>query len=153
VIGSPTKNLDHSNLEHLMKNQVLMRRILINFRHGEKRIHPISITSVWTKQYISASTRLSPSVPAIPDTAQKTTSRTLGSMSSDADYASFLDKANEDTGAPKATAQSQRKSTKAVNTDVPEVLRDVDEVLVTDSDEPFEPVSLKYSGDKLPRAS
>jgi len=74
-------------------------------------------------------------------------------MSSDADYENFLDKANQDTGSAQATSQSKSKSQiKAVDTDVPHNLQEVDEVLVSDADEPFEPLSLKYSGDKLPSA-
>ncbi|KAH7122245.1 hypothetical protein B0J11DRAFT_531013 [Dendryphion nanum] len=67
-------------------------------------------------------------------------------MASDQDYASFLDKANQDTGAS-ATAQSSKKfSTKSVNTAVPQGLEEVEEYYTSDADEPFEPVSLSYSG-------
>jgi hypothetical protein len=73
-------------------------------------------------------------------------------MSSDADYAAFLDKANQDTGSASTQSKSKSFSIKAVNTDVPKSLEEVDEYLMSDSDEPFEPVSLKYTGDKLPDA-
>jgi hypothetical protein len=75
-------------------------------------------------------------------------------MSSDADYEAFLDKANKDSGEAKATAQSKSKSvgTKAVNAAVPKGLEKVDEFFTSESDEPFEPVSLKYDGDKVPSA-
>jgi hypothetical protein len=41
---------------------------------------------------------------------------------------------------------------KSVNTTVPKSLEKVDEFFVSDSDEPFEPVSLKYDGEKIPSA-
>jgi hypothetical protein len=71
-------------------------------------------------------------------------------MASDEDYSSFLDKANQDTGAGKATTQSKKASTKAVDTAVPKSLEEVEEYYVSEADEPFEPVSLKWDGDSLP---
>jgi hypothetical protein len=66
-------------------------------------------------------------------------------MASDADYAAFLEKANQDTGSADATAQQSKKvGTKSVDTAVPEVLQRVEEYYVSDADEPFEPVSLKF---------
>jgi hypothetical protein len=72
-------------------------------------------------------------------------------MSSDADYASFLDKANQDTGAVEQQSSSNKKSygTKSVDTAVPKVLEQVEEYYVSDADEPFEPVSLKYDGSSI----
>jgi hypothetical protein len=69
-------------------------------------------------------------------------------MSSDADYAAFLEKANQDTGAAEAKDASQKKSygTESVNTAVPEVLEQVEEYYISDADEPFEPVALKFEG-------
>jgi hypothetical protein len=69
-------------------------------------------------------------------------------MSSDADYASFLDKANQDTGAAQQSSTSDKKSygTKSVDTAVPTALEKVEEYYVSDADEPFESVALKYSG-------
>ncbi|KAK7533766.1 uncharacterized protein J3D65DRAFT_646934 [Phyllosticta citribraziliensis] len=61
-------------------------------------------------------------------------------MASDQDYAAFLDKANQDAGASAATAGQSRIGTKAVDTDVPAALRQVDEYLISDADEPFEPL-------------
>jgi hypothetical protein len=71
-------------------------------------------------------------------------------MASDEDYSSFLDKANQDTGAGKATTQSKKASTKVVNTAVPKSLEEVEEYYVSEADEPFEPVSLKWDKDGLP---
>ena len=73
-------------------------------------------------------------------------------MGSDEDYEAFLNKANEDASG--ASTQSTKKSTsKSVNTSsVPAPLKKVDAFYTTDSDEPFEPVGLKYDGDKVPSA-
>lgn len=68
----------------------------------------------------------------------------IGKMASDEDYAAFLDKANQDTGG--ATTQSKQYGTKSVNTAVPKALEQVEEYYTSDADEPFEPVSLTYSG-------
>lgn len=75
-------------------------------------------------------------------------------MASDEDYMSFLDKANQDASDGEALAKKQNSSSKAMfkTTDegaqVPKVIRDAcqDAVYVTDADEPFEQVSLKWSG-------
>lgn len=71
-------------------------------------------------------------------------------MSSDADYEAFLNKANQDVSGASTQSKSKSIGIKAVDTEVPDVLEKVDEVFVSDADEPFEPVSLKYDGDSLP---
>ena len=73
-------------------------------------------------------------------------------MSDDA-YSSFLDKANQDTGASKASTQSKPASTKAVDTEVPATLEGVEQYYVSEADEPFEPVSLKWGGKNMPSES
>ena len=73
-------------------------------------------------------------------------------MSDDA-YSSFLDKANQDTGANKASTQSKSASTKAVDTEVPAMLQGVEQYYVSEADEPFEPVSLKWGGKNMPSES
>lgn len=73
-------------------------------------------------------------------------------MSDDA-YSSFLDQANQDTGASKASTKSKSAATKAVDTDVPVTLQKVDQYYTSESDEPFEPVSLKWSGKNMPSES
>ncbi|KAF2830057.1 hypothetical protein CC86DRAFT_367936 [Ophiobolus disseminans] len=76
---------------------------------------------------------------------------TARTMSSDADYASFLDKANQDTGAAQQQSTSSKKSygTKSVDTAVPKALEQVEEYYVSDADEPFEPVALKFGGESI----
>lgn len=73
-------------------------------------------------------------------------------MSDDA-YSSFLDQANQDTGASKASTQSKTASTKAVDTEVPATLQGVEQYYVSEADEPFEPVSLKWGGKNMPSES
>ena len=73
-------------------------------------------------------------------------------MSDDA-YSSFLDQANQDTGARKASTKSTSAVTKAVDTDVPATLQKVDQYYTSESDEPFEPVSLRWSGKNMPSES
>lgn len=77
-------------------------------------------------------------------------------MSSDADYAAFLDKANQDTDSPSASTKQQssgggRKKTIAttVNSEVPAPLQELEAYYISDADEPFEPVSLKWDGGAL----
>ncbi|EON64735.1 hypothetical protein W97_03968 [Coniosporium apollinis CBS 100218] len=71
-------------------------------------------------------------------------------MAADEDYASFLEKANQDTGSKRASTQSKTVRARAVDTEIPPSLLDVEEYYVSDADEPFEPVSLKWDGDGLP---
>ncbi|KAJ4209396.1 hypothetical protein NW767_001302 [Fusarium falciforme] len=70
-------------------------------------------------------------------------------MSNDDDYMAFLNKANQDTGAD-ATTQQKSSVFKAKDTDseVPKEIRNVckSAVYVSDADEPFEEVSLKWEG-------
>ncbi|KAF2017081.1 hypothetical protein BU24DRAFT_420108 [Aaosphaeria arxii CBS 175.79] len=92
------------------------------------------------------------SYPTTTTTTTTTSSRTLHTtptpaMSSDADYASFLDKANQSTNDGSASASSKKDvGTKSVNTAVPQPLQEVEEYFVSDADEPFEPVALKFDG-------
>lgn len=74
-------------------------------------------------------------------------------MASDEDYTAFLEKANQDTGASKLSSASGTAATKAVDTEVPEGLKKVEAYYVSDADEPFEPVSLKWKGKSLPSES
>lgn len=71
-------------------------------------------------------------------------------MSSDDAYSSFLDQANQDTGASKTSAHSSSATTKAVDTDVPAPLQKVELYYTSEADEPFEPVSLKWNGKNMP---
>lgn len=78
-------------------------------------------------------------------------------MSTDAEYEAFLEKANRDTrsgsaGKETAVTTSQAKSSNliTVNTIVPTALQNVQEFLISDSDEPFEPVSLRWTEKKMP---
>lgn len=71
-------------------------------------------------------------------------------MSSDADYAAFLDKANQDTApAEQQSSSKEGYGTKSVNTSVPKALESVEEYYVSDADEPFEPVALEFEGESV----
>lgn len=71
-------------------------------------------------------------------------------MASDEAYSAFLSQANQDTGATKVSSKSEAGSTKATDTDVPVPLQEVEQYYVSDADEPFEPVSLKWRGSQIP---
>lgn len=84
-------------------------------------------------------------------------------MASDKEYMSFLDKANQDLGEGHAAKKQQGaqggsktafKTTDA-NTQAPQVIKQAcaDAVYVTDADEPFDEVSLKWDGSGLPDES
>lgn len=71
-------------------------------------------------------------------------------MSSDDTYSSFLDQANQDTGASKVSSESNAATAKVTDTDVPMELRHVDQYYTSEADEPFEPVSLQWNGKNMP---
>lgn len=72
-------------------------------------------------------------------------------MSSDADYASFLNKANQDTSGASSNEvkTSGFANTKTTDTAVPKALKSVEAFYQSDSDEPFEPVALKFGKKEL----
>ena len=88
-----------------------------------------------------------------PKSHQTNNSTDSSNIMSDDAYSSFLDQANQDTGASKVSAKSKSAATKAVDTDVPTTLQKVDQYYTSESDEPFEPVSLKWSGKNMPSES
>lgn len=68
-------------------------------------------------------------------------------MSSDADYAAFLERANQnpDSQSSTGTEPGGYATTKAVDTSVPAPLRDLSDMFYTsEADEPFEAVAIKY---------
>lgn len=74
-------------------------------------------------------------------------------MASDDDYMAFLNKANKDPGAggqasTQSSAPAKFKATDS-GSNVPKAIKDVckKEVYVSDADEPFEEVSLKWDGE------
>lgn len=108
----------------------------------------------------SVTTRVLRTASAKPATTVTTTSTSTSTvkrtMSSDADYASFLDKANQDTsGSAQQTSAGNTTdggfaSTKAVNTSVPSHLKSLDDAFyMSETDEPFEPVALEFQEEKL----
>lgn len=76
-------------------------------------------------------------------------------MASDSDYMAFLDKANRqrDAGGNQASTESSEQSSRPIRTEsvesgakVPNVLKTVNAFYVSETDEPFEPVTLKWVG-------
>jgi hypothetical protein len=75
-------------------------------------------------------------------------------MSSDADYMAFLDKANaqRDAGQQAQTlstsANNIRTETVETGVSIPSSLKSIDAFYISETDEPFEPVVLKWDGAK-----
>jgi hypothetical protein len=78
----------------------------------------------------------------------------LDMMASDEDYASFLDKANQDPNEGVAEGKSGKIELKAMDSgvEVPKVLQDAtkDTWYTSDADEKFTPVVLNFKGKSLP---
>ena len=127
--------VDHASLRHITARvEVVGRRL--EFASSAQLADPQSLcnqTNLKARHTISAKCWL----------------RTM----SDGAYSSFLDQANQDTGASKPSTKSKSAATKAVDTDVPATLQELDQYYTSESDEPFEPVSLKWSGENMPSES
>lgn len=68
-------------------------------------------------------------------------------MASDDAYTSFLDKANEDvSGDSSKQGATIKTSTVHSSLSVPNALKSIDAYYVSETDEPFEPVALKWEG-------
>ena len=75
-------------------------------------------------------------------------------MSDDEGYSNFLDKANKQSNSSKnVSTASKPTSTKTVDTEVPVQLQKIDQYYTSEADEPFEPVSLKWTGKNMPSES
>ena len=74
-------------------------------------------------------------------------------MSSDEAYGSFLEQANQETGASKDSDTTNTVNTKSVDTEVPQQLQNIEQYYTSEVDEPFEPVSIKWNGSELPSES
>jgi hypothetical protein len=76
-------------------------------------------------------------------------------MSDDASYASFLDKANQDTGVsplnsgPKS-AQALNPRSAGTSSNIPSAIQNISTTYTSDTDSPFEPVSFEYESTELP---
>lgn len=68
-------------------------------------------------------------------------------MASDADYMSFLDKANQDVSGGEPQQGVIKTQTVHSSISVPEVLKSLELDYVSDADEPFEPVALEWDGE------
>ena len=68
-------------------------------------------------------------------------------MSTDEDYASFLEKANQDTSSSKPTTSSTNQAQiKTVDREVPPVLKSVKQDYISETEGEFKPIALKWSG-------
>ena len=98
---------------------------------------------------IATALRTTPPTCRTPNINSWTRPRLSRSMSSDADYAAFLDKANQGTAQTEQQSPSKSYGTKSVNTAVPKALEQVEEYYTSDADEPFEPVALTFDGSSV----
>ena len=133
---------------------------LLSMRHATSHLKPARCsiplqhrpprTSILSLARTRPSSPLQPKIP-LAALHQRTA---VAAMSSDDSYSSFLGQANQDTGASaKASSTSQSASTKAVDREVPSALEKVEQYYVSEADEPFEPVSLGWSGENMPSES
>ena len=68
-------------------------------------------------------------------------------MSTDESYASFLEKANQDTSSNKGTTSSANVAQiRTVDTEVPPALENVNEEYNSETERKFKPIALKWSG-------
>ncbi|KAJ5325817.1 uncharacterized protein N7506_008919 [Penicillium brevicompactum] len=87
-----------------------------------------------------------PTRSPLPTTC-RTFSTSTYTMASDDAYMSFLDKANADvSGDSSQQGSSVKTETVHSSVSVPKALQSVDVYYVSDTDEPFEPVALKWDG-------
>lgn len=94
--------------------------------------------------------------PAAQSNISSAATTTLATMSSDEAYASFLEKADQPTGATSSTSQSRAEDSQnlaAQSSDIPPALKSVDETFTSESDEPFVPFAIEYSGSALPNVA
>jgi hypothetical protein len=101
------------------------------------------------KSSVTFSTTIVTKVPKLVLFSSYTRDKKTYSTMSDEDYEAFLNKANKDVSGSKSQSTSASK-VQAVDTEIPASLKKVDKFYTSDADEPFEPVSLKYSGKSLP---
>ncbi|KAL2046800.1 hypothetical protein N7G274_000818 [Stereocaulon virgatum] len=148
------RRANNKPIRALLKHDESQRAFL---RHLAARVNLVNhqpFTLVATPTFFSTLCRKAPSLKRTPASISrprdpiKSFSQTR-IMSDDA-YSSFLDKANQDTGAGKPSTQSKSAATRAVDTEVPAALQKVEQYYVSEADEPFEPVSLKWDGTSMP---
>ncbi|KAJ5394515.1 uncharacterized protein N7487_012156 [Penicillium crustosum] len=132
-----TFRIEHSlpqyRLLHCLYHQTSPRTHILNTEHQTRlfpatsRPQPHTSSSLPTKSPFSTSTQI---------------------MSSDDAYMSFLDKANADVSgsAPQQGAGTVKTETVHSSLSVPKPLQSVDAYYISDTDEPFEPVALKWDG-------
>lgn len=141
IVGLPRGNL----AKHAKSNSASLRHITARVQVATHQLRLASSVQSTRIQFLCTRTQ--------PKSHQTNNSTDSTEIMSDDAYSSFLDQANQDTGASKVSAKSKTAATKAVDTDVPVTLQKVDQYYTSESDEPFEPVSLKWSGKNMPSES
>ena len=113
--------------------------------------NPADTFHVWRPTSHNSQARLFSSSQA--RSASQASRKLSQTMSSDDAYSSFLEQANQDTGASKSSASAKTATTKSVDTEVPAGLLSVEQYYTSEADEPFEPVSLQWDGQNMPSES
>lgn len=93
---------------------------------------------------------------SLPFSRKPNVTTTIPIMASDEAYTSFLEKANQPTGANTSTVKPNTQNQQDLTSqpsDIPDVLKSFDVTFTSESDEPFEPFAVPYSGSSLPNAS
>lgn len=142
----PTSSAYTSSLQNHTQTRQLHRLVFGTCTSCHpRRTLPISTPNVRSSR--AAQSPKSPTTALFQTTPFSTSSIT---MSSDDAYMSFLDKANADlnAGRPQQQGVSETARTETVdaNTQIPASLQSVDAYYISDADEPFEPVALRWDG-------
>ncbi|KAJ5113752.1 hypothetical protein N7456_002286 [Penicillium angulare] len=149
----------HQNLNQMLSrsspatyvSRSLLKNLNTNYNH--RTLHNLVLPKYSRTRALTQLTAPHPH----PHLRSQTLSRTKGlpfststTMASDDAYMDFLNKANADKNedAGQAPAQGAQIKTKAVDTSLklPSSLKNVDIYYVSDTDEPFEPVLLRWEG-------
>ncbi|KAJ5392865.1 hypothetical protein N7465_011839 [Penicillium sp. CMV-2018d] len=126
-------------------SQTQYRLLHYLYHQTSPRIH-IPNTEHQTRLFPAASRPQPQTSSSLPTKSPFSTSTQI--MSSDDAYMSFLDKANADVSgsAPQQGAGTVKTETVHSSLSVPKPLQSVDAYYISDTDEPFEPVALKWDG-------
>jgi len=155
------KALQARQARHVYSSSLKTLTISPSISHQRIPLHrQLSYTTRFTKPQVLNQAHRTTTSPAIPIKSPAILSHASLSLShfstkppimSDDAYMSFLDKANADLNAGLKTQQgTEPNGTETVDatTQIPTPLQSVDSYYISDTDEPFEPVSLFWKGAK-----
>ncbi|CAG8896973.1 unnamed protein product [Penicillium egyptiacum] len=135
-----------------ISSYTLQSTFQVEHRHSQYRLlhrqyHPHTANTDHQTRLFPATSRPQPQ-PSSSLSTKSPFSTSPRTMSSDDAYMSFLDKANEDVSgsAPQQGAGTVKTETVHSSLSVPKPLQSVDAYYISDTDEPFEPVALKWDG-------